>query len=70
MLAVLISSVAGNAQMAGFNVEGTAPDMYVSHTVLPKQTLYSLGRTYNLPPAVIASFNVSNLQNGLKIGRL
>ena len=70
VLVILISSVAGNAQMAGFNVEGTAPGMYVSHTVLPKQTLYSLGRTYNLPPAVIASFNGSNLQTGLKIGQV
>jgi LysM repeat protein len=70
VLAVLISSIAGNAQMAGFKVEGTAPGMYVSHTVLPKETLYSLGRTYNLPPAVIASFNGSNLQTGLKIGQV
>ncbi len=70
VLAVLISSIAGNAQMAGFNVEGTAPGMYVSHTVLPKETLYSLGRTYNLPPAVIAGFNGSNLQTGLKIGQV
>ena len=70
MLAVLISSLAGNAQMAGFNVEGTAPGIYVSHTVLPKETLFSLGRTYNLPPAVIAGFNGSNLQTGLKIGQV
>ena len=70
MLAVLICSIAGSAQVAGFNVEGTAPGMYVSHTVLPKETLYSLGRIYNLPPAVIATFNGGNLQTGLKIGQV
>ena len=70
VLTVLISSITGSAQMAGFNVEGIAPGMYVSHTVLPKETLYSLGRTYNVPPAVIASFNGSTLQIGLKIGQV
>ena len=70
VLAVLIFSIAGNAQMAGFNVEGIAPGMYVTHTVLPKETLYSLGRTYNVPPAVIASFNGNTLQTGLKIGQV
>ena len=70
VLAVLISSIRGSAQKAGFNVEGIAPGMYVSHTVLPKETLYSLGRIYNLPPAIIADFNGSTLQTGLKIGQV
>ncbi len=70
VLAILITSITVNAQMAGFNVEGTAPGLYVPHTVLPKETLYSLGRTYNLPPAIIASFNGSTLQTGLKIGQV
>ena len=50
-------------------VEGSSPELYLSHTVAPKESYYSLARLYNIPPAALASFNKSNLQTGLRIGQ-
>lgn len=35
-------------------VQGTSPDLYLVHTVQPKETWYAIGRTYNVPPKEIA----------------
>jgi LysM repeat protein len=43
--------------------------MYVVHTVAPKETFYSLGRLYNIPPKDIAAFNSLQMESGLTIGQ-
>ncbi len=40
-----------------------------SHTVRPGETLYSLGRTYNMRPHDIAAANGLNMNHGLQIGQ-
>ncbi len=51
--------------IAGHNDKG----MFVVHTVSPKETFYSLGRLYNIPPKEIAAFNNLQMEGGLTIGQ-
>lgn len=41
----------------------------MDHTVAPKETFYSLGRLYNVPPKEIAAFNNVEMEKGLAIGQ-
>ncbi len=41
-----------------------------NHTVLPKETMYSLSKKYNVSPEEIKMSNESVLKNGLKIGQV
>src|SRR4051794_26227634 len=50
-------------------VEGTAPDLYIIHTVAPKENFYSVGRLYNQNAKLIASFNNLAMEKGLTIGQ-
>jgi LysM repeat protein len=50
-------------------VEGTAPDLYITHTVAPKENFYSVGRLYNQNAKLIASFNNLAMEKGLTIGQ-
>src|SRR5215210_2270657 len=50
-------------------VEGTAPDLYVTHKVAPKENFYSIARLYNQSPKSIASFNNIAMEKGLTIGQ-
>src|SRR5690606_26915047 len=50
-------------------VQGTTPDLYLSHTVVAKETWYSIGRLYNLSPKDIAAYNQTTMDNGLQIGQ-
>ena len=43
---------------------------YITHTVAPKETLYSLGRQFNIHPKEIASFNNLDFNQGLTIGQV
>lgn len=49
-------------------VQGSTPDLYLTHKVQPKETWYGLGRTYNLEPARIASYNNTSISRPLSIG--
>lgn len=44
--------------------------LYLEHTVEAKQSYYSIGRLYNVPPKDLASFNNLDMNNGLQIGQL
>ncbi len=41
-----------------------------SHTVGPKETLFSIGRMYNVHPKELASFNKISFDEGVKIGQV
>lgn len=43
--------------------------LYVSHTVAAKETFYSLGRLYAIPPKDIAALNNLEMEKGLTIGQ-
>ncbi len=54
----------------GYLTKGASPDLHLQHTIAPKETWYSLGRTYNLPPAELASYNRVPMSRPLDIGQL
>lgn len=65
MLASLIGSMV-NAQDKPLVVQGTAPNLYLLHTVAPKENYYSIGRMYNTSPKEqIAPFNNLQMEKGL-----
>lgn len=51
-------------------VEGVSPDLFLSHTVGPKENLYSIGRLYNISPKEVAPYNSLVLENGLSLGQV
>lgn len=57
------------AQPRTLQVEGVAPQLYVTHTVAPKENFYSIGRLYNISPREIAPFNNLTLEEGLSLNQ-
>lgn len=57
------------AKSQNLTVEGTAPNLYITHTVAPKENFYSIARLYNQPPKAIASYNKITMEKGLTIGQ-
>jgi LysM repeat protein len=49
-------------------LQGTSPDLYLLHTVQPKETWYAIGRIYNAQPKEIATLSGVGLDK-LKIGQ-
>lgn len=51
-------------------IQGSAPQLYLVHKVMPKENWYSVGRIYNQSPRDIAPFNGATLEQPLSIGQL
>ncbi len=66
---VLFFSISLITKSQNLTVEGTAPDLYVTHIVAPKENFYSIARLYNQAPKSIASFNKIAMEKGLTIGQ-
>lgn len=49
-------------------IQGVTPNLHLSHTVAAKETWYSLGRMYNLPPKDIAAYNKASITKPLSVG--
>jgi LysM repeat protein len=58
------------AQNKPLVIEGIAPNLYINHTVSPKENYYSIGRIYNISPKEIAPFNNLVLENGLSLNQV
>jgi LysM repeat protein len=58
------------AQQNRFEVKGEGTNIYLDHTVSPKESLFSVGRMYNVSPKELAAFNHIKMQDGLKIGEV
>ncbi len=50
--------------------KGASPDLHLEHTVVPKETWYSLGRSYNLSPKDIAAYNNLSMDRPLEIAQV
>lgn len=57
------------AQSSDLIVQSENGKLFISHTVAPKENLYSIGRLYNISPREIAPFNHLNLNSGLEINQ-
>lgn len=58
-----------SAQQSHPIIEGIAPDLYLTHSVSPKESFYSIGKLYNQQHGSIAAFNKIDLNNGVRIGQ-
>ncbi len=68
LLGMLVLQVA-QAQGGDLMVQGTTPNLYIVHTVQPKETWYSIGRLYNISPKEIAPYNSLTMDKPLSIGQ-
>ena len=50
-------------------IQGSTPNLYLSHTVNAKETWYSVARTYNLEPKTIVTYNKADMTRPLEIGQ-
>lgn len=69
LILLLLLPFFGLAQNTPIMAEGAAPNLFVTHTVAPKENYYSIGRTYNISPKEIAPYNNLVLENGLILGQ-
>lgn len=58
------------AQNKPLTIEGAAPNLYITHSVAPKENYYSIGRLYNISPKEIAPFNKLELEKGLSLNQV
>ena len=65
---LFLSSFVGYSQLE-LLVQNSEKGLYINHTVTAKETLYSLGRLYNLHPRDIAAYNSLDMNSGLNIGQ-
>jgi LysM repeat protein len=73
LMVVFFSFVASNfllAQQNKFEIKGSGSNVYIEHTVTPKENFYSVGRMYNVNPKELASFNHLHFASGLNIGQV
>lgn len=71
LMVVFFSFITSNflfAQQNNLEIKGRGNDLYLEHTVSPKESFYSIGRMYNVSPQELASFNHLKLSSGLNIG--
>jgi LysM repeat protein len=57
-----------SAQEKVLIIQGTSPNLYLSHSVIPKENYYSIGRLYNVAPKDLAAYNKLQFEKGLIIG--
>ncbi len=57
------------AQNKPLVVEGTGPDLFITHKVAPKENYYSIGRIYNVSPREMAPYNKLEMEAGLTPGQ-
>jgi LysM repeat protein len=50
-------------------VQSSDKGLFLNHKVVAKESFYSIGRLYNIPPKDIAAFNGLDMNNGLAIGQ-
>lgn len=63
---VFVQAVSGQ----DYFTQGAAPNLHLTHKVAAKETWYSIGRTYNLTPQEIVSFNKLSISQPLEIGQV
>ncbi|HKP32345.1 MAG TPA: LysM peptidoglycan-binding domain-containing protein [Chitinophagaceae bacterium] len=64
----LFCSVCVNAQ-PNLQIQGTSPNLYLVHSVVPKENWYSIGRLYNLSPKDLSAYNHVSMDKPLDIGQ-
>lgn len=70
LIILLLAPLLSIAQKKTLMVEGVSPNLYLNHTVAPKENYYSIGRLFNVSPKEIAPFNKLVLEKGLTLNQV
>ena len=65
-LLMVFASAAQNEELL---VQGVAPKNFLNHTVAAKESLFSVGRLYNVSPKEVAAFNGMPADKGIAVGQ-
>ena len=65
----IITSIGLFAQQNNLEVQGSGTNLYLEHTISPKESFYSVGRMYNVAPKELAAYNKVSLETGLSVGQ-
>lgn len=68
ILSIALCSYGGFAQ-AELIIKSSDRGLHLTHTVSPKESFYSIGRLYNIPPKELAAYNNIDMAKGLEIGQ-
>ncbi|MBL7745768.1 MAG: LysM peptidoglycan-binding domain-containing protein [Chitinophagaceae bacterium] len=73
LLPVLLISIAWTgisySQQGQLIIKGGSKGLHLDHTVVAKEGFFSIGRTYNVHPKHLASYNDLDINKGLNIGQ-
>jgi LysM repeat protein len=69
VIAILLFYCTASAQDKLLVAEGTPTNLYITHTVAPKENYYSIGRMYNTSPKELAPYNNLSFEGGLALGQ-
>jgi LysM repeat protein len=69
IIVLLTFHTSSTAQDKLLVAEGTSPNLYISHSVAPKENYYSVGRMYNASPKDLAPYNNLTFETGLALGQ-
>jgi len=69
LLCMLLTKL-GWCQENDLQVQGIAPHLYLKHTVQPKETWYSVARSFNVNPKQLAPYNSLSIDKPLAIGQV
>ena len=67
LLSALLFCVLSVFSQSALVVRNNEKGLHLVHKVAPKETYYSMGRLYNLPPKEIATFNNLDMNQGLQV---
>lgn len=70
IFSILFSYYISSAQDKLLIAEGTSPNLYITHTVAPKENYYSVGRMYNVSPRELAPYNNLTFDKGFTMGQI
>ena len=65
----IITSISLFAQQNNLEIQGSGTNLYLEHSVSPKESFYSVGRMYNVAPKDLAAYNKISLEAGLSVGQ-
>ena len=71
-IAVFFTIITNNclfAQQNNLEIKGSGTNLFLEHTVAPKESFYSIARMYNVPPKELASYNHLKFETGLSVGQ-